>query len=165
MYVWSVCIYYIFIRGIYYIECLARYYDVKSIYKILTSGKLAVSITLGLNAVAVGEWIRENIPASSFFIIIIIIVVVIIIIIIIITTTISISIMNVAGLGVLRNPTCKSFAFRWSCPLHLLLGRTLSHLRCGWYCSASFGKLLFYILFTCCSQSCRYFLILSTVLS
>jgi hypothetical protein len=42
----------------------------------------------------------------------------------------------------------KSFTFRWSCSLHLLLGRSVSLFLWGWFRSASLGKPLFSILFT-----------------
>jgi hypothetical protein len=47
---------------------------------------------------------------------------------------------------------CNSFALRRSCSLHLLHGWPTSLFPWGWYCSVSFGKRLFYIMFTCWSQ-------------
>jgi hypothetical protein len=74
-------------------------------------------------------------------------------------------IINIESLGLLSRVFWNSFALRWSCSLHLRLGRPVSHLSCTYYCTVSPVKREFSILFTCWGQFCSYFLISPTTLS
>jgi hypothetical protein len=59
---------------------------------------------------------------------------------------------HVVGLALLSPALRNWFAFRWSLSLPLLLGRPISIFLRGRYCSASFGRQLLSILFTCLKQ-------------